>query len=80
MIATSRRGTRISRLLAAAFPLPLAGCTSANSGPDGMRVGDVETGAAGRQGLVRSVIVGANGDERCGRHEERHAPEGACHR
>jgi hypothetical protein len=38
MIATPKRGTRIFRLLAVAFPLLLAGCTSAYSGPDGMRV------------------------------------------
>ena len=123
MIATSRPGTRIFRLLAAALPLLLAGCTSAYSGPDGMRVvvrpnaiyvvmpgpaaartmcvaagmrtpgldgpmltaangstlSDAGTGAAGCQGLVRSVIVCASGDERCVRHEERHAREGAFH-
>jgi hypothetical protein len=124
MIATSRRGTRISRLLAVAFPLLLAGCTSAYSGPDGIRVvvrpnaiymvvpgpvaarttcvaagmlnpglegpmltasskgltvTDAGTGAAGCQGLVRSVIVCATGDDRCVRHEERHAREGAFH-
>jgi hypothetical protein len=123
MIATSRRGTRISRLLAVALPLLLAGCTSAYSGPEGMRVvvrpnaiyvvmpgpaaartmcvaagmrapgldgpmltaaigptlSDAGSGAAGCQGLVRSVIVCATGDERCVRHEERHAREGAFH-
>lgn len=123
MIATSRRGTRISRLLAVTLPLLLAGCTSAYSGPDGMRVvvrpsaiymvmpgpaaartmcvaagmrapgldgpmlaaaggptvSDGGAAAAGCQGLVRSVIVCANGDERCLRHEERHAREGAFH-
>ena len=36
-------------------------------------------GAAGCQGRVRSVIVCADGDERCLRHEERHAREGAFH-
>ena len=35
--------------------------------------------AAGCHGHVRSVIVCANGDERCLRHEERHAREGAFH-
>ena len=35
--------------------------------------------AAGCQGLVHSVIVCASGDERCLRHEERHAREGAFH-
>lgn len=123
MLATSRRGTRISRLLAVTFPLLLAGCTSAYSGPDGMRVvvrqnaiymimpgpeatrtmcvaagmrapgldgpmlaaangltlSDAGMRAAGCQGLVRSVIVCATGDERCLRHEERHAREGAFH-
>ena len=39
MIATSRRGTRISRFLAVAFPPLLADCTSAHSGPDGIRAG-----------------------------------------
>ena len=38
MNATSRRGTRISRLLAVAFPLLLVGCTTGYAGPDGMRV------------------------------------------
>jgi hypothetical protein len=95
MIPSSKRGTRISRLLAVAFPLLLAGCTSAYSGPQGMRtpgldgpmltaangptLSDAGTGAAGCQGLVRSVIVCANGDERCVRHEERHAREGEFH-
>jgi hypothetical protein len=107
-----------------ALPLLLAGCTSAFSGQDGMRVvvkpnviyvvmpapaaartmcvaaglrtpeldgrslaaaggitlTDVGVGAAaGCQGRVHSVIVCANGDERCLRHEERHAREGAFH-
>jgi hypothetical protein len=124
MIATSRLGTRITRFLAVAFPLLLAGCTSAYSGPEGMRVvvrpnaiymvvpgpvaaratcvaagmrtpgldgpmltasaqgltvTDGGTGAAGCQGLVRSVIVCSTGDDRCLRHEERHAREGAFH-
>lgn len=121
---TSTRGTKIFRLLAVALPLLLAGCTSAYSGPDGMRVvvrrdaiymvtrgpvaarttcvaagmrnpgldgpmltasskgltvTDGGTGAAGCQGLVRSVIVCADGDDRCLQHEERHAREGAFH-
>jgi hypothetical protein len=42
-------------------------------------VSDAGTGAAGCQGLVRSIIVCENGDERCLRHEERHAREGAFH-
>lgn len=123
MNATSKRDTRIFRLLAMALPLLLSGCASAYSGPDGMRVvvrpnaiymvmpgpvaartmcvaagmrtpglngpmltasegvslSDAGTGAAGCQGLVRSVIVCATGDERCVRHEERHAREGAFH-
>jgi len=122
MSATSRSGGRILRL-AAALPLLLVGCTSAFSGPEGMRVvvksnaiymvvsGPVEArttcvaagmkspgpgspvlvasygttlsdggrGAAGCQGLVRSVIVCTEGDDRCLRHEERHAREGAFH-
>jgi hypothetical protein len=36
-------------------------------------------GAPGCQGLVRSLIVCAEGDDRCLRHEERHAREGAFH-
>lgn len=40
---------------------------------------DAGTGAAGCQGFVRSVIVCTDGDERCLRHEERHAREGAFH-
>lgn len=124
MNATKKRGTTVSRLLAAALPLLLAGCTSAFSGQDGMRVvvkpdtiyvvmpapaaaqtmcvaaglrspdldgrslaagGGVTLtdvgvgGAAGCHGRVHSVIVCANGDERCLRHEERHAREGAFH-
>jgi len=124
MNATRKRGTTVLRLLAAALPLLLAGCTSAFSGQDGMRVvvkpdaiyvvmpapaaaqtmcvaaglrsqdldgrslaagggitlTDVGVGGvAGCQGRVRSVIVCANGDERCLRHEERHAREGAFH-
>ena len=123
MIATSGRGTRISRLLAVVFPSLLAGCASAYSGPDGIRVvvrrnaiymvmpgpaatrtmcvaagmrasgldrpmlaaageptvSDRGAAAAGCRGLVRSVIVCADGDERCLRHEERHAREGAFH-
>ena len=38
MNATSRCGRRTLRLVAAALPLLLVGCTSAYSGPDGMRV------------------------------------------
>jgi hypothetical protein len=38
MNTTSKRGAAVSRLLAAALPLLLAGCTSAFSGQDGMRV------------------------------------------
>jgi uncharacterized protein YceK len=38
MIATSGHGTKISRLLAVVFPPLLAGCASAYSGPDGIRV------------------------------------------
>jgi hypothetical protein len=38
MNATSRRGTAVPRLLAVALPLLLAGCVSAFSGQDGMRV------------------------------------------
>jgi hypothetical protein len=124
MHATLKRGTTVSRLLAAALLLLLAGCTSAFSGQDGMRVvvkpnaiyvvmpgavaartlcvaaglqspglagrslaaggdltlTDVGVGAvAGCQGRVRSVIVCANGDQRCLLHEERHAREGAFH-
>jgi hypothetical protein len=123
MSPTPTRGPRISRLLAVALPLLLAGCTSAYSGPDGMRVvvrsnaiymimpgpaaartmcvaaglrapgldramltaatgptlSDAGPGAVGCQGLVRSVIVCATGDEFCLRHEERHAREGAFH-
>jgi len=124
MNPTKKRGTEIPRLLAASLPLLLAGCTSAFSGQDGMRVvvkpdaiyvmmpapaaartmcvaaglrspeldgqsladgggitlTDVGVGgAAGCRGRVRSVIVCANGDERCLRHEERHAREGAFH-
>ena len=45
----------------------------------GLTVTDVGTGAAGCQGLVRSVIVCSSGDDRCLRHEERHAREGAFH-
>ena len=124
MNAKEKLGTAVPRLLAAALPLLLAGCTSAFSGQDGMRVvvkpnviyvvmpapapartmcvaaglrtpdidgrslaagggiilTDVGVGAAaGCQGRVRSVIVCAKGDERCLRHEERHAREGAFH-
>jgi hypothetical protein len=124
MDVTSTRGMKISRLLAVALPLLLAGCTSGFSGPDGMRVvvkpnaiymvtkgpvaaratcvaagmrnpglegpmltassqgltvTDGGTGAAGCQGMVRSVIVCSTGDDRCLRHEERHAREGAFH-
>lgn len=124
MSATSKPGTVVPRLMAVALPLLLAGCTSAFSGPDGMRVvvrpntiyvvmpGPVEVRAmcvaagmqapgpdrrmlaeggeptlsdaaavatAGCQGQMRSVIVCADGDERCLRHEERHAREGAFH-
>ena len=123
MNTTSRCGRRTLRLVAAALPLLLVGCTSAYSGPDGMRVvvkpnaiymvvqgpvaaratcvaagmrapgpggpvlvasqgitvSDGGTGAAGCQGLVRSVIVCTDGDDRCLRHEERHAREGAFH-
>ena len=38
MKATTKRGKTVSRLLAAALPLLLAGCTTAFSGQDGMRV------------------------------------------
>ncbi len=124
MSATSKRGTAVPRLLAVALPLLLAGCTSAFSGQDGMRVvvrpnaiymvmpgpaaarsmcvaaglrapgldrrmlaegvgstvSDAAAAApAGCQGPMRSVVVCANGDERCLRHEERHAREGAFH-
>ena len=124
MNATKKRGVTVPRLLAAALPLLLAGCTSAFSGQDGMRVlvkpdaiyvvmpaptaartmcvaaglrspglderrlaaggGTTLTdvglgGTAGCQGRVRSVIVCTTGDDRCLRHEERHAREGAFH-
>ena len=124
MNATKRLRRTVPRLLAAALPLLLAGCTSAFSGQDGMRVvvkpdaiyvvmpapaaartmcvaaglrspdldgrslaasGGVTLtdvgigGATGCQGRVPSVIVCASGDERCMRHEERHAREGAFH-
>jgi hypothetical protein len=46
---------------------------------NGFTLSDAGTGAAGCQGLVRSVIVCATGHERCVRHEERHALEGAFH-
>ena len=46
---------------------------------NGPTLSDAGTGTAGCQGLVRSVIVCATGDERCVRHEERHAREGAFH-
>ncbi len=36
-------------------------------------------GAPGCQAQVRSIIVCAEGDDRCLRHEERHAREGAFH-
>jgi hypothetical protein len=38
MNATTKRGKTVSRLLAAALPLLLVGCTTAFSGQDGMRV------------------------------------------
>lgn len=36
-------------------------------------------GAPGCQAQVRNIIVCAEGDDRCLRHEERHAHEGAFH-
>ena len=46
----------------------------------GLTVSDAGiAGAAGCRGRVRSVIVCADGDERCLRHEEKHAREGAFH-
>lgn len=45
----------------------------------GITVSDGGRGAAGCQGLVRSVIVCTEGDSRCLAHEERHAREGAFH-
>ena len=46
---------------------------------NGNTLSDAGPGTPGCQGLVRSVIVCADGDERCLRHEERHAREGAFH-
>ncbi len=74
-------------------PVPAAAramCVAAGMGAPGLdrpvlmaagqpTASDGGAAAAGCRGLVRSVIVCANGDERCLRHEERHAREGAFH-